>query len=344
LRPTRRNGKVVGDRGNASGKLWIKGIKTPKKEFYFVTKICLDNIRMARFFLASDPAIEQYFAMLDSAASSAYHKDEEDAWEYACREGIRSSHGHFFRDFEPRAFESTRKLHREGIRSSHGGSYFRDIEWKPAPIADRTSESAHGGMRPHRESARKRWAGESFALAGSGTTSRGGTRRRPLQAYGAAIFRVSEASEVSSDSRSGSAEPSYLANQSSTAGFTGTAEPSSARRSITCTAPPAAGISQATGSHQDSPKSPLLFVAGRSPSESSTASSSESTPSELSSVGRMATAGTEFKGRIKAGDCAVKVLGGANPAAVELYFKRKAHERARAVGQPASVLTAVSGS
>ncbi|CAI7889454.1 unnamed protein product, partial [Closterium sp. NIES-53] len=41
--PTRSNGKVVGDRG-ASGKLWLKGIKTLKNAFYFVEKLRFDNI------------------------------------------------------------------------------------------------------------------------------------------------------------------------------------------------------------------------------------------------------------------------------------------------------------
>ncbi|CAI7908927.1 unnamed protein product [Closterium sp. NIES-53] len=283
---------------------------------------------MAHFFPASDPAIERHFAMLDAAAGSVCQ--DEEAWENAGREGIRSSHGHYFRDVEPRASESTRKELREGIRSSHGGSYFRDIDWRAAPTTDRASESAHGGVRSRSESARNRWPiGGSFALGSSGATSHGGASKSPLQAYRAAVY---QAHGASSDMGGARTSISSATPQSSTADVAGVAEPPSVRRSSTCTA------LSAVGSSRESPTSPLLFVAGRSPSEASS-SSSEFIPNDMSS------AGTEFKGRINVGDCAVKVVGGANPAAVEMYFKRKAQERARAaapaarpaVGLPAAV-------
>ncbi|CAI5990432.1 unnamed protein product [Closterium sp. NIES-65] len=38
LRPTRSSGKVVGDKG-ATGKMWLKGLKTAQQEFYFVNKL-----------------------------------------------------------------------------------------------------------------------------------------------------------------------------------------------------------------------------------------------------------------------------------------------------------------
>ncbi|CAI5469103.1 unnamed protein product [Closterium sp. Yama58-4] len=225
-------------------------------------------------------------------------------------------------------------------------------------MTDRASESARGERPrsdpPHTqsESARNRWPiGGSFSLGGSSATRRGGASKSPLQAFRAAVY---QAPGPSSESGGAGTTISCTAPQSSaTADVAGVAEPSSVRRSSTYTALPAASSvasSQVSGSRQESPKSPLLFVAGRSPSEASS-SSSEYTPRETSSVtetvGKNTKPETDFKGRIKAGDCAVKVLGGANPAAVELYFKRKAQERARAAApapRPAAALAVVSGS
>ncbi|GJP40212.1 hypothetical protein CLOM_g24487, partial [Closterium sp. NIES-68] len=60
LRPTRNNGKLVGDKG-ATGKVWLKGVKAFAGGHYVVTKLRLDNIQSG----GTPPQVQGVYSCMD---------------------------------------------------------------------------------------------------------------------------------------------------------------------------------------------------------------------------------------------------------------------------------------
>ncbi|GJP37188.1 hypothetical protein CLOM_g21624 [Closterium sp. NIES-68] len=268
---------------------------------------------MARFFPASDPAIERHFAMLD--AGSAFKRGEEEMW--GCeRDKARSSHGGFFGERD--------NLH-DGARSS-------------GHLVDRASESARGGVRPRNGSARNRWPiGGNFAVSRSGATISGGANvGGAANSPGGASANTQNHTAFRSSSASKSPLQSYRP-----AAVSGSMAPVKSSNS--------GSGGGSSGSRQESPTSPLLLVAGRSRSVTSV-TSSESSPRDDTSAGvtiSPAAPAKEFQDSLKAANRGVKVVAGANPAAVELYFKRTAQQGGTRAPTPAArsspAIAAVAG-